>query len=66
MKKLIRLIIKVPATPFVVIFLVFAIIFHYVTMFIEWAYESSDFSKSITKQCLDDDRRRLKKWFTTI
>lgn len=66
MKKFIRLLIKLPATPFVVAFFVFSyIIFSVMSMF-EWIYESSEFDKSITREIKSDIAKSLKTWCTTI
>jgi hypothetical protein len=66
MKKFIRLLIKLPATPFVVAFFVFSYITFTVMSFFEWVYEASEFTKSVTFECRDDMTKHLKKWFTTI
>lgn len=66
MKKLIRLIIKVPATPFMVFFFGFSIIVLSIYHFFEWAYEASEFTKEVTRDCIKDSVVQLKKWFTTI
>jgi hypothetical protein len=66
MKKFIRLLIKLPATPFVVAFFVFSYVIFSVFAFFQWVYDASDFDRSITFECRDDMAKHLKKWFTTI
>lgn len=66
MKKLIRLLIKIPATPLVVVFCLFGYISFSFLAFIQWVYEASKFSKEVTDDCRNDMTGILKKWFTTI
>jgi hypothetical protein len=54
MKKIIRILIKLPATPFVVAFLVFSYITFIFMSFFEWVYDASEFTKSFTFECRDD------------
>lgn len=65
-KKLIRLMLKIPATPFVVIYHFGILLIFLVVMFFEWIYDASDFNKSISKKIAGDSVNALKKWFTTI
>jgi len=32
----------------------------------EWIYEASEFDREITQAILDDNKKFVKKWFTTI
>jgi len=66
MKKAIRVILKIPATPVVVAFFFLMILAGYVCMFFEWVYEASNFDKEISRSLLSDYKKGLKKWFTTI
>jgi hypothetical protein len=66
MKKLIRLIIKLPITPIVVLFCSLGYILFSVLAFIQWVYESSEFNKEVTAECQNDMIKILKNWFTTI
>ena len=66
MKKLIRLLLKVPATPFVVILSLTGFIVFSILLFIQWVYEASTWDKEITQSCRDDMKELVKKWFTTI
>jgi len=66
MKKIIRILIKIPATPFVVIVGLCMIFSGYVIRFFEWVYEASDFNKDITDMIIENRKLHIKKWFTTI
>jgi hypothetical protein len=66
MKKFIRLLFKIPATPFVVAFCVIGYTLFSILAFFQWAYESSEFNRSVTDECRDDMVGILKRWFTTI
>lgn len=66
MKKLIRLIIKLPLTPIVVVFCIFGYILFSILAFFQWVYEASKFNKGVTAECQDDMIRILKNWFTTV
>jgi hypothetical protein len=66
MKKFIRLLIKLPATPFVVAFFVFSYIIFSVLSVFEWIYESSEFDRGITREIKSDIVKSLKTWCTTI
>jgi hypothetical protein len=66
MKKLIRAIIKIPATPVVIVACLFAICGNQIFKFFEWAYEASDYEKEITSSIDVDAMNFLKRWFTTI
>jgi xanthosine utilization system XapX-like protein len=65
-KKILRGIIKIPATPFVVVGLVGMILVSYLVQFCEWLYEADVFDKKITAELKNDYITALKKWFTTI
>jgi len=66
MKKFIRLLIKIPVTPVVVVFCIFGYILFSILAFFQWVYEASKFNKEVTAECQDDMIRILKNWFTTI
>lgn len=66
MKKLIRLILKIPFTPAVLIFCILGYTIFTIILFFEWVYESSGFNAEVTKECRDEMVYILKKWFTTI
>lgn len=66
MKKFIRLLIKLPATPFVFAFFAFSYIIFSIMSVFEWIYESSEFDKSITREIKSDIVKSLKTWCTTI
>lgn len=66
MKKIVRAIIKIPATPFIVVFLAGALVMCFMIRFYEWAYEADDFSKRVTSEMISDTKKYFVKWFTTI
>lgn len=66
MKKFIRVLIKIPVTPIIVLFCVFILAMGYITIFVEWLFDSSDWNKEITKKVNDFIYGYLKHWFTTI
>jgi hypothetical protein len=66
MKKFIRLLLKIPVTPF---FLLLASLFYIactILLFFEWLYEVDKEDRSFTKDMMDDMKKMIKKWFTTI
>ena len=66
MKKFIRLLIKIPATPFVLVFLTLAYMILNVIRFFEWVYEANEWNKRATQECIQDIVDRFKSWCTTI
>lgn len=66
MKRLVRLLLKIPGTITVVPVWLFLLLLGYVIQFIEWAYEASDFDKRITAEIIQDYKDYIKRWFTTI
>lgn len=66
MKKIIRAIIKIPATPFIVVGLLCGIIIFKIVQFFEWVYEADEFNKDTTKDIIKELVENLKKWFTTV
>jgi len=65
-KKILRGLIKIPATPFVTAFLLFALLMVYAAMFFEWLYDADDWDKSFTKGVKQDILNNLKKWYITV
>jgi hypothetical protein len=65
-KQLIRLMLKIPATPFVAALHIILILSFQIVRVFEWVYEASDSNKNITKSIIQDSKRDLKKWFTTV
>ena len=66
MKKFIRFLFKIPATPFVLVFCVIGYIIFSIFAFLQWVYESSKFNRDVTEDCRNDMLNNLKVWFTTI
>jgi len=65
-KQLIRLIIKIPATPFVLVVHAGGIIGFTFVRFFEWVYDAPEWNKQLTKEIIQDSKKDLKKWFTTV
>jgi hypothetical protein len=66
-RKVIRLILKIPATPFVIMWYLLGYVTMQVTRIFEWVYEASDCDKATSLRILDNDiKKPLKKWFTTV
>jgi hypothetical protein len=66
MKKAIRFILKIPATPLFIGANLLLIIMTYIVKFVEWVYEADDLNKTITNEILNELWARIKKWMTTI
>jgi hypothetical protein len=66
MKKLIRAIIKIPATPFVVLICTLLLVILQCVKLYEWLYEATEDEKEITASLQVDFVNFLKQWFTTI
>lgn len=65
-KKILRVLFKIPATPVITIFLIFAILMVYAAMFFEWLYDAEPSDKRITRGMKQDAFGALKKWYTTV
>ncbi len=66
MKKFIRLLIKIPVTPAVVIFCLLGYVLFSILAFFQWVYEVSEFNVDVTNECRDEMISSLKNWFTTV
>lgn len=66
LRKLIRLLLKIPATPFVLFFIVFMIIGLAITLFFEWVYEAEEQDKAEIRRLMKTNIVIIKGWFTTI
>jgi hypothetical protein len=65
-RKLIRLLLKIPATAFVVPWHLLLLSIWYGVKIFEWIYEAGEWDKIITQDLITDSKKELKKWFTTI
>ena len=65
-KKTIRFLIKIPATPFVVVFNFAMITAAYLILFTQYLYDKSAYDKELIREMIHDFTQDLKKWFTTI
>lgn len=66
MKKLIRLLLKIPGTVIIVPAWLLMLLGAYIIKFIEWVYEASDFDKKITARIIQEYKDNIKRWFTSI
>ncbi len=66
MKFTIRLIMKILATPIVMVIILSILSVLYGIRFFEWLYDAHETSKNDTTIAIKDFRSDLKKWFTTI
>ena len=66
LKKILRVLFKIPATPVITIFLIFALLMVYAAMFFEWLYDSDAHDKRVTQGMKQDALGALKKWYTTV
>ena len=66
LKKVLRGLIKIPATPFVTLFLLYALLCIYASIFFEWLYDAGPVDKLITQGVKQDLFKYLKKWYTTV
>ncbi len=66
LKKILRVLIKLPATPFVTLFLLYALLCVYASIFIEWLYDAEPRDKRVTHSMKKDVLEHLKKWYTTV
>lgn len=65
-KKLIRGIVKIPATIVVVPFVLGGVVTLSLILFFQWLYEKEEFDKKITRDMIFEDFGFLKKWVTTV
>ena len=65
-KKILRVLIKIPATPFITVFLLFALLMIYASMFFEWLYDAEPRDKRVTQGMKQHVLGALKKWYTTV
>ena len=65
MKKTLRFILKIPLTPFVLVFWAFAILLGYTIIFFEWLY-GDEYGLRLSQEIQDDVIKGFKRWFTTI
>lgn len=66
MKKFIRFLLKIPATPIVLLFHGGMVLLSYPIMFFEWVYDKSDWDKEITRDIQYESIKTLKRWFTSV
>lgn len=65
-RKIIRLILKIPATVVVVPWYLLLLSALYVLKIFEWIYEAGKWDKEITQALIADSKKELKDWFTTV
>ena len=66
MKKLIRLLLKIVTSPFVLTYFIFIISVCYLFVFWAWLGDYSDYGKSLEHDEIKELKGEFKKWFTTV
>ena len=67
MKRLLRLIFKILATPIAVPAMLCMVAVAYVYVFVDWLYDNPDaLDRKINRELTDEFVLKLKRWFTTI
>lgn len=62
-KKILRVLIRIPATPFMIIMFALNMILCGIAMAIHWIYEDSEWEKQLTRDIMQEDLNRVRKWF---
>ena len=57
-RKLIRLILKIPATPFIIVWYGTGYVYWQIVRALEWVYEESDYTREISKHILNRDIKK--------
>lgn len=66
MKLFIRLILKIPGTPILLLWVAFMLAVFYIVQFFQWIYNASEWDKEITADIKAAQFDLAKRWFTTI
>ena len=66
MKKVIRGLLKIPLTPFVVVGLLFLITVTYAVSLYDWLYETDEYNRTLIKNIREEYFYNLKDWLTTV
>ena len=66
MKRLLRMVLKIPATAIVIPLWSYLLLTGYAVQLIEWVYEANEADRSITASINQDYKNLIKRWFTTI
>lgn len=62
-KKILRVLIRIPATPVMLIMFALSMMLSGVAMAIHWIYEDSEWEKQLTRDIIKEDVARFRKWF---
>ena len=62
-KKILRVLIRIPATPVMLIMFALSMMLSGVAMAIHWIYEDSEWEKQLTRDIIKEDVTRFRKWF---
>lgn len=66
MKRLIRLLLKIPGTIIMLPVWLLLLLTGYLVKASEWIYEADEFDKRITAEIIQDHKNTIKRWFTTL
>ena len=66
MKKLIRLLLKIPGTIIILPFWLLMLATGYICKAGEWVYEANEFDKRVTAEIIQEYKDNIKRWFTTL
>lgn len=62
-KKILRVLIRILATPVMLIMFALSMVLSGVAMAIHWIYEDSEWEKQLTRDIIKEDVARFRKWF---
>ena len=66
LKLLLRLILKIPVTPILVLWVAFMLAVFYIVQFFQWIYDVSEWDKEITRDIKQAQFDLVKRWFTEL
>ena len=65
-KLIIRLILKIPGTPILLLWVAYCMGVAYVVQFFQWLYGASDWDREVTQDIKRAQFDLVKRWFTTL
>jgi len=65
-KTVLRALLKIPLTPFVLGFHLFLLCIWYAMKFSYWLYDATEREKYIIKELISESFTEIKNWFTTV
>ena len=66
LKLLLRLVLKIPGTPILLLWVAFMLFLFYIVQFFQWIYNASDWDKEITQDIKQAQFDLAKRWFTEL